>query len=279
MLTNLFNQKIYRDKWLVLAGLPIVAIIQQHIGLSWETTKDWLIDPAYFPTLFYNLLGIALIFLMNKGLILWLDSNFPYRNHFGKRLLLQLLAGLVLTISIGELHSYAYIVFMNNGIAWDTQYSTDLPFAILLTILIHLIYTGFYLRNHPQQTSSDQYPDLSVDEEKQLEVGIGNKKMLIRPVEISLLFSQNKITRVLTKDGKRYIFSQSLKQAREELNPLVFFQANRKVILNKSIIKGYHRLPSRKLEIILEPDNLFEEPIYVSKEKSSVFLNWLSASG
>ena len=91
--------------------------------------------------------------------------------------------------------------------------------------------------NHPdRQKETIEEPQM-----KPLEVETGNKKILILPAEIGLLFSKNKITRVQTLNGKRYIFNQPLKQTGEMLDNRDFFQANRQVIINRN---HYQRLPA-----------------------------------
>lgn len=278
---SLFQQNIYKDKWLLLVGIPLLTFLTQHIGLSIETSKALIREPDYFSIFLYNLLGILLIFMLNKWLILWLDHRLPYRPQFRKRLLVQLGLGLLVTMIIGELHSYIYVKFLNEGISWSSRYITDLPFTVLLTILIHLIYIGFYLQ-HTSSKATEATPAAPPPTDQPIhkshfKVSIGNKNMLLGTDEIALLVSQNKITQALTLDGKRFITTYSLKQAYEMIDPAGFFQANRQIIINRILVKGYRRLPNRKLELILENPDLFPDPIFISKEKTPHFLDWLSA--
>ncbi|MCB0644384.1 MAG: LytTR family transcriptional regulator [Phaeodactylibacter sp.] len=271
---ELFRQEIYKDKWMLLIGIPLISLLMQHVGLSWETTKAWVKEAAYWSTLAYNLLGVTLILFCNKALILWLDRRLPYQPRLKRRISLQLILSLLLTLTIGELHSYLYIYAWNDGATWESQYTTDLPFAVLITILLNLIYIGFYL-----QYSSRSKPAVPPEGEAPttLEVSLGNKKLLLRRQDIALFAHQDKLTQVYTFDGKRYLSGLSLKQVGEQLGPPHFFQANRQVILNRKAVQGFQKLPSRKLEIILQPDGLFAAPIQVSKEKATRFQEWLSA--
>lgn len=273
ILKKIFRQEVYQDKWLLIIGIPLLTLFVQHIGLSWRTTQEWIQDEAYLPVLFYNLIGIAIIFLLNKVLILWLDKVFPYRPRFKKRVVLQLLLSLGLTTAIGELHSYIYVSQLNGGISWDSRYSTDLPFAIVLTVLFNLIYIGLYLHyESKQQEEVSAAPAQSV----RLEVSAGSKNLLLESAEIALIFSQNKITQVLCLGGKRYYMNRSLKQVYQLLDTATFFQANRQVIIHRQLIKGYQKLPNRKLELLLHAPDIFSTPIYISKEKTPHFLQWLS---
>lgn len=274
ILQKIFRQEVYKDKWLLIIGIPLLTLFVQHIGLSWETTQEWVKDRAYFSVLLYNLIGIVIIFLANKTLILWLDQVFAYRPRFKKRVVIQLLFSLGLTMFIGELHSYVYISQLNEGISWDSRYSTDLPFAILLTVLFNLIYIGLYLYYESKQQPSDP---IAATQSAWLEVSTGSKNLLLDTDEVALIFSQNKITQVLCSAGKRYHINGSLKQVYQLLNTATFFQANRQVIIHRQLIKGYQKLPNRKLELLLHTPDIFSTPIYISKEKTPHFLKWLSA--
>jgi len=272
---SLFDQTMYKDKWLLLIGIPLITLLMQHIGLSWTTIKSWVQHEAYFPTLLYNLLGVAVIFLASKWLFLQLDRRLPYRPHFRKRFFIQLGLLLLLVLTIGELHSYLYIYFWNNGEGWESRYITDLPFTILLTLLLNFVYIGFFL--HYESRQEPKALPSEMEKSESLEVSLGSKNILLEQEEIALLFSQNKLTLVLTLQGKRFVYNDSLKQATQHLNAAHFFQANRQVVVNRTVVKGYTRLPSRKLELLLEPASLLDDPVRVSKAKSPRFLDWLSA--
>lgn len=263
--------------------MPLLSVLVQHLGLSWEDSKAWFFKPGYFPTLGYNFLGIVVILLANKWLLYILDKRVPYRPKLRRRIVIQLALSLVLTTVIGELHTWIYVYFFNQGISWPLQYTTDFPFTILITLLLNFVYVGFFLQYEAQT------PGSMVSSEKRTEnlpegipnsllaVKIGSKNFFLDPAEIVLLFSRDKITRVLTQEGKRYVFEKPLKEAIRHLDNYNFFQVNRQTILQRKSIRGYQKLTNRKLEIILHQNDIFPDPIYVSKEKSPQFLNWLSA--
>ena len=151
----------------------------------------------------------------------------------------------------------------------------------MLNYNFQLIYIGFYLQ-HTSSKADEATPVVPPPTDQPIhkshfKVSIGNKNMLLGTDEIALLVSQNKITQALTLDGKRFITTYSLKQAYEMIDPAGFFQANRQIIINRILVKGYRRLPNRKLELILENPDLFPDPIFISKEKTPHFLDWLSA--
>jgi len=272
---DLFQQEVYKDKWLLILGIPIITLLIQHIGLSWETIQSYIQESYYWHNLLFNFCMTFLALLINRALISWLDQKLPYRLLLKKRIVVQLLISLSLIIIVTETLAYLYVKVWAKADYWEGRFNTDMPLTIILIILINLIYIGFYL----QYESKNKATKIAVREEevleKSFEVSLGNKKLLLKPNEAIFFSSKSKITQVHTLEGKRYLVNQSLKQVYNSLNDSHFFQANRQFIINRSIVKGYQKLPNRKIELILKPEVLIDESIHISKEKSPVFLKWL----
>lgn len=91
--------------------------------------------------------------------------------------------------------------------------------------------------------------------------------------DIALFHIENEVTRLITFSRQHHIINKSL----EELETIAgndFFRTNRQFLINRNAIKSASQYFSRKLIVtLLIP---FSERITVSKEKASLFLNWLS---
>ena len=67
------------------------------------------------------------------------------------------------------------------------------------------------------------------------------QKILAVPVEkIAYFFSLNKLTYIITKDGKKYPCDQTLEVVDQQVDPKMFFRANRKYIVRFSSIADIH---------------------------------------
>jgi DNA-binding LytR/AlgR family response regulator len=102
------------------------------------------------------------------------------------------------------------------------------------------------------------------------------EKIIPLPVsEIALCYVHNKITLLISFDQQNFIVSQSLDEL-EEICGEDFYRANRQYLINRKAIKEVSHYYARKL--LLKPTVTFKESITVSKEKSTLFLQWLSNS-
>ena len=113
--------------------------------------------------------------------------------------------------------------------------------------------------------------------QKQISVLVYQKDNII-PVkvdDIALFYIDYEITHLITFDQKQYPISKTLEEL-EKITGNDFFRANRQFFVNRKAIKEASQYFTRKLSISLKIP--FNERIFVSKEKSKDFLNWLSGN-
>ena len=107
---------------------------------------------------------------------------------------------------------------------------------------------------------------------------IGSKYFLIPAEDIVLIYTSNKITTVLDKEGGQYLLDQTLSRLEHELDNKNFFRANRQFIINIDYIKSFRTYEKSKLIVDLSitfPNKEF--CIIISQENISAFKQWLSA--
>jgi two-component system response regulator LytT len=94
------------------------------------------------------------------------------------------------------------------------------------------------------------------------------------PVEkISYFYSQNKLTYIVTKDGKKLPTDQTLETLEEQLNPQIFYRANRQFIISFDAIAEIHPYFKGRMKLDLQPTAEIE--LVVSAEKTREFKSWL----
>ncbi|HAQ17911.1 MAG TPA: DNA-binding response regulator [Prolixibacteraceae bacterium] len=111
--------------------------------------------------------------------------------------------------------------------------------------------------------------------QKQVSVLVYQKDNII-PVKvdnIALFYIEHEVTHLITFDKKKYLISKTLEEL-EKITGSDFFRTNRQFFINRKAIKDASQYFTRKLSINLTIP--FSEKIFVSKEKSKDFLNWLS---
>jgi DNA-binding LytR/AlgR family response regulator len=91
--------------------------------------------------------------------------------------------------------------------------------------------------------------------------------------DIALFYIENEITRLVTFSRKHHTINKSLEEL-ETITGNNFFRANRQFLINRTAIRDASHYFARKLVVTLTlPVN---EKIIVSKEKVTLFLDWLS---
>ncbi len=91
--------------------------------------------------------------------------------------------------------------------------------------------------------------------------------------DVAYIFSRNRITSLMTFEGKRYVVDFPLDRLEEQLDPGVFFRANRGFMVNEGAVVKVHTFFNGKLVLEVEPG--FDEKVIVSREKASRFKEWL----
>ena len=91
--------------------------------------------------------------------------------------------------------------------------------------------------------------------------------------EVAYFYSENRITRLSCFNGKSYPIDFTLDQLAIQLDPDIFFRANRQLIVREEAIDKMLLLPKSKLELVLSPP--LTSPMVVSSQKSAEFKHWL----
>lgn len=104
-------------------------------------------------------------------------------------------------------------------------------------------------------------------------VKVGERIQTIDSQEIGFFFSEDKVTLLQTRQGKKYIIDYTLDEVEEMIDPEHFFRLNRKYISAINAIKEVFTYSNSRLKIHLE--NCTDNDILISREKMSPFKSWL----
>lgn len=91
--------------------------------------------------------------------------------------------------------------------------------------------------------------------------------------EIAYLFSENRITTAVTFSNQNHVVDFPLETLEEQLDPEIFFRANRQLIVNIQSIEKIENYFSGKLKIRLNPP--FEGEPIISRLKATTFKEWV----
>ncbi|WP_299762529.1 LytTR family transcriptional regulator DNA-binding domain-containing protein [uncultured Dokdonia sp.] len=101
-----------------------------------------------------------------------------------------------------------------------------------------------------------------------------NELLIVYVSEIAYIYKENSITYVVNMNGQKSVSNNSLDTLFAELDHHYFFRVNRQVILGVSAIKKIVKM-GQGLKIETFPAS--ENPIFVGKNKSLAFKNWLNS--
>jgi DNA-binding LytR/AlgR family response regulator len=137
----------------------------------------------------------------------------------------------------------------------------------------------------PPQKSFKTEPSISLDQIRSLIqppqksfktrflVKIGERIQTVDVQDIAFFYSEDKVTFLQTRAGKKYIIDYILDDLEEMVSPDTFFRLNRKYISAISAIKDVFTYSNSRLKIHLE--NCTDNDILISREKMGAFKSWL----
>jgi DNA-binding LytR/AlgR family response regulator len=104
-------------------------------------------------------------------------------------------------------------------------------------------------------------------------VRIGQRIIAITSEKIGYFFSENKLTYIVTLDGKKFPIDQPLDELIDLLDPKRFFRVNRQFIVAFDSIAEIHPYFKGRIKIILQPKS--EEEVVISSDRTPEFKKWI----
>lgn len=103
----------------------------------------------------------------------------------------------------------------------------------------------------------------------------GNHFEFINVDDISFIHSDDSLTFLYSKDGKKHVYTKTIQLLVKELDEQTFFQINRSQIVNINCIKKIHPFLNQRLKIELTAPT--EIDFIVSRSKMSEFKQWVDS--
>ncbi|MEM8940274.1 MAG: LytTR family DNA-binding domain-containing protein [Bacteroidota bacterium] len=101
----------------------------------------------------------------------------------------------------------------------------------------------------------------------------GEKMLAIKAKDIICFQSKHGIVHIITNSEKSYLSDFTLDDLLNQLDPGIFFRANRQFIVNIDFVNTVHRYFKGKL--MVEMDHFDSDQIIVSSEKATAFKQWM----
>ncbi|MFD2573168.1 LytR/AlgR family response regulator transcription factor [Spirosoma soli] len=92
--------------------------------------------------------------------------------------------------------------------------------------------------------------------------------------EVAYFYSESKITRLVCPDTKWFPIPETLEELTDQLDPRLFFRANRQCIISVDSIMAIHKHFNGRLKLELTP--AAPEEVFVSRERAEELKAWLN---
>jgi DNA-binding LytR/AlgR family response regulator len=102
----------------------------------------------------------------------------------------------------------------------------------------------------------------------------GKEFLALRVENIAIIYTECKVVFVIDNTEKKYLCTHKLNELEEELDPAMFFRANRQFIININYIKSFKPLDKVKLLIDLTLP-LLKLKIIISQVTAPYFKKWI----
>jgi len=104
-------------------------------------------------------------------------------------------------------------------------------------------------------------------------VRFGEKIQSVSIEEIAFFFSEERVTFLQTRAGKKYVLDSTMEQIEGQVDPVVFFRLNRKYLSHIEAIEEVLTYSNSRLKVSLR--NCSDSDILVSREKVADLKDWL----
>jgi len=135
-----------------------------------------------------------------------------------------------------------------------------------------------YYGNNRNNYFADMLENLSKNKtyKSRFLIKIGKNFEVISIDDINYFYSEDKLSFIVTRHQKKYATYDSLDEIESQIDPFLFYRANRKHLINiKSIVKVQPYF-NGKLSVELIPLNNEKQLIVISRNKASAFKKWLN---
>lgn len=169
---------------------------------------------------------------------------------------------------------YAIQAFESNGIDYLLKPIDEEKLQHAIRKLEHTVIPDFSNRKEGYRAKiNDVLNEMDLSRKQSLLAYYKNKIIPIKTSEISMIHSDEGTASAYLKDGRVFVIDKSLEELENELDPHLFFRANRQFIINKNEVKDIEYHLTRRLSVQMKQDA--PETIIVSKLKAKSLLAWL----
>lgn len=162
---------------------------------------------------------------------------------------------------------YAIQAFQVNGVGYLLKPIVEKDLISAVDKLNHKAYSPLNLNRLLQSMN------MSKEYKSRIGVKIGDRYNYVEINRVAYFYVEERVTFIMTVEGKRYIVDYSIEALESLLDPKQFFRISRGCIASIGSIKEVTRHFNSRLKVTLTP--LYDGDMLISRVRVSEFLRWL----
>jgi hypothetical protein len=276
----------YPDRLLRLIAIPIWGVLYRNIGDA-TPLPQLLQDGQYYLDIGVAILVTFLIWEFNRYVIIRLDQKYSWIEQALNRAIVQAAICFGVSGFLVLMTSFLYNTYLVERHALfnlSVVFLTDIPMAYMFLLVMHLLYTGMWLREYHwrmveglQNRIADlEKPNRSLVPERSLRSLLANQGRSQVPLQLSdiaYISVVGELSIIRNREGQSFSIDQTLEQLEEALPKTEFFRLNRQIIAHRQAVRKVESDGTGRLLLHLTP--AFSEEVSVSRKKAGVFKAWM----
>ncbi|MEP1093874.1 MAG: LytTR family transcriptional regulator DNA-binding domain-containing protein [Cyclobacteriaceae bacterium] len=267
-----FIRKCLRWSWISIVTLGIGSNLLINLILDYKYQRPLV---SFSLEEYINAIIASFVLLSGTRLITKrLDNRVPWGNGVRRRLVIQLMLHLFFIITALNIMVISITYFFYGGFYEFGDLMVINISVVSLVFFFTLIDTGIYFHNNWLNASSTD-DSIIINAQKPVQVSLGKSQHFVSQENINCAIGQSGLVVIVTKEGRRLPYSQSLDTLVTKLNTDQFFRANRQIILSHGIIETMMSIEYGKIRVNLSKGNGYPENVIISRTRAAEFRKWL----
>ncbi len=270
---TLSTKRIFKWSWISILLLGISCNLLINIILDFKYQRSLV---SFSLEEYVNAI-VASIFLLGGTRLITknLDKKLPWSVGVKRRMLVQLgLHLLFIIVTLNALVISVTYVFYGGFYAFGDLMVINIS-VVSLVFFFTLIDTGIFFFSNWKK-ASNQYV-ISNKDQKPIQLSVGKTQHLITQEDIKCAIGQSGLVVIVTNEGRRLPYTQSLDALMSKLDPRVFFRANRQTIVSHGIVQSMKAMEYGKIQVSLSMENGNPDEVTISRTRAAEFRKWMNA--
>jgi hypothetical protein len=270
----------YKDFWFKIIGCLLASYIIDALDRE-ESILERLSSKYFYIDIAGGFVIALILWEFVRFITRYLDKRLFWSGQPVKRLVLQLLLGVVLPSFLSFVFTWIWMEFAYNQDIFKTSWlNNEFYTVILIILLINLIYFTWWLYlNWKQQNvfALQGYPAPATETaHKTIEVSKAGKTVLLPHTDIAYCYLSNGYCYIKPFEGDVFVTSYTLDESSRMLGEFLFFRVNRQFLVSRKSCIAYKSIENGKIELDLVPT--YKSEVVVSQKRARDFRKWVSAA-